>query len=179
MKITITGNIGAGKSTVAKLLAKRLGYRYIYTGKYMRELAEKRGVSLKEWMSIAEKDPEVDKKVDEWQIKMGKDNDNIVVDGRMAWYFIPDSKKVFLECSEEVAAKRILEDKSKTRNVEGKAKGIKEVMEKNRQRKKSEEERYMKYYGRSHLERDNYDIVIDTSDKNAEQVVKEIIENLD
>ena len=39
LKIGLTGGIGSGKSTVAKLLAARLGYRYLDTGALYRAVA--------------------------------------------------------------------------------------------------------------------------------------------
>ena len=41
MHITITGRLGSGKSTVAKLLVEKHGYTYYSTGNIMRELAQK------------------------------------------------------------------------------------------------------------------------------------------
>jgi cytidylate kinase len=39
--ITIDGPSGAGKSTVSRILAKRLGYRYLDTGALYRAVAWK------------------------------------------------------------------------------------------------------------------------------------------
>ena len=39
--ITITGDLGSGKSTVSNVLIDRLNYDYIYTGKIQREIAER------------------------------------------------------------------------------------------------------------------------------------------
>ena len=39
MHITITGRLGSGKSTVAKLIVENHGYTYYSTGNIMRELA--------------------------------------------------------------------------------------------------------------------------------------------
>ena len=39
--ITISGLPGTGKTTVAKLLEKRLGVRYVYSGEIFRETCEK------------------------------------------------------------------------------------------------------------------------------------------
>ena len=46
MHITITGRLGSGKSTVAKLIAQQHGYTYYSTGTIMRELAAEAGLSI-------------------------------------------------------------------------------------------------------------------------------------
>jgi cytidylate kinase len=40
MHITLTGNLGSGKSTIAKIMAEKYGYEIYSTGKIQRELAE-------------------------------------------------------------------------------------------------------------------------------------------
>ena len=54
--IAIDGPVGAGKSTVAKHLAQRLGYRYVDTGAMYRAvawLAQQRGADLKDQHAVA------------------------------------------------------------------------------------------------------------------------------
>ena len=48
MNISITGNLGSGKSSVAKILQKK-GYEIFSTGKVFRELAMEKGVSVEEF----------------------------------------------------------------------------------------------------------------------------------
>ncbi|PIN81309.1 cytidylate kinase, partial [Candidatus Woesearchaeota archaeon CG10_big_fil_rev_8_21_14_0_10_32_9] len=66
MKITISGNLGSGKSTVAKMLAKDLGYSHYSTGDFMRKMAEERGITLLELGKIAENDSSIDYELDDY-----------------------------------------------------------------------------------------------------------------
>ena len=57
MIIAIDGPAGSGKSTVAKLVAKRLNYRYIDTGAMYRAvawIAQKKGMGLANETAMAE-----------------------------------------------------------------------------------------------------------------------------
>jgi cytidylate kinase len=42
MIITIAGTVGSGKSTVGRIIAKRLGLKHYSIGDLMREMAEQR-----------------------------------------------------------------------------------------------------------------------------------------
>ena len=56
MIIAIDGPAGSGKSTIAKLVAKRLNYRYIDTGAMYRAVAwtaQKKGISLADELAVA------------------------------------------------------------------------------------------------------------------------------
>jgi len=81
----------------------------------MRKLAQERNMSLIELSRIAEKDSEIDKEIDKRQAQLGQNLDNFVIDGRLAWYFIPKSIKIYLDVSEKEAARRIHKDKKETR----------------------------------------------------------------
>lgn len=48
MIITISGDIGSGKSTTGKLLAKKLDYKYLSTGAIQRQIAEEMGMTTLE-----------------------------------------------------------------------------------------------------------------------------------
>ena len=52
--ITISGMLGSGKSTVAKILAQKLDYGYYSTGNAQREIAQKRGLTTLELNQLAD-----------------------------------------------------------------------------------------------------------------------------
>lgn len=173
MKITLSGALGSGKSTVAKLVAQRLNLKHYSTGDFMREIAIKRKVTLLELGKLAETDLSVDKELDQRQIRLGKEEDNFIIDARLGWHFIPDSIKVFLNVTDQEAAHRIFAEKRKDEKynitLEATLKNIK-------QRKESETKRYQQYYGVNYFNLKNYDLVIDTTKLTAEKVAENIVE---
>ena len=114
MIITLGGHHGAGKSTLGKKLAEHFGFKRYSTGDFMRELAMERGISLIDLGREAERDGGViDKILDDRQIALGKSEDNFIIDGRLAFHFIPQAKKIFLTVDPREAAKRIFTDESR------------------------------------------------------------------
>jgi len=175
MIITIGGKPGSGKSTVAKILAKKLNLKHYSTGDFMRKLASERGMSLIELSKIAEKDFSIDDEIDSWLRNLAEKEDDFVIDSRLAFYFIPKAVKVYLDVDLDVAAKRILSGPE--RKTE-KAKSVEELKEELKERMKSERKRYEKYYNVDIDDKSKYDIVIDTSNISAEEVAERIVEFL-
>lgn len=174
MIVTISGKAGSGKSTVAKLLAKRLGYRHYSMGDLRRKMAREKGLSIGELNRLGEKEPFTDREVDEYQERLGRREDNFVVDGRTSFHFIPQSKKIFLDARLEVRARRVFRDERSTE----KFKNLEETKKALVERERSDSKRYKKYYGLDCSDLKNYDIIIDTSDIPAEKVVEKILEFL-
>ena len=175
MIITISGKAGSWKSTVAKELAKQLKLKHYSIGDLMRQMAKERNISLLELGKAAEKDKSIDKELDERQIKLGKGENNFVIDGRLTAHFIPNADiKVFLECEDRVRAERILEDERK----DEKSKDIPGVISKIRERESSERKRYKQYYGIDYYDEEMYNLVIDTTNLSVKEVVGRIMGNM-
>jgi len=178
--ITIAGKLGSGKSSTAKKVSDLLDYTHYSTGDFMRSIASDRGVPLSDLSKMAETDPSIDKKLDDRNIEIGE-MENIVLDSRLGFYFIPESFKVFLELDPETAAGRILEDKKINPNRNKETTGdfdTKEiVVEKIKNRLLSERKRYKELYGiEDHTDYKNFDLVINTEKIPLEEVSKRVIE---
>jgi len=176
MIITISGLPGSGKSTVAKMLAKKLGYKHHSTGDFMGELALKRGMSVLELGKLAEKDKSIDKALDDWQAKLGKEEKDCIVDSRLGFHFIPDAVKVFLDVDQDVGAKRVFADLRPDEKENTSLAATKANIQK---RIESERKRYRKYYGVDCYDKKYYDIIIDTTKRTPEQVIRKIEEELE
>jgi len=172
MIIAISGKAGSGKSTVAKLLASKLRLRHYSIGDLMREMAKEKGLSLVELNKKAETDRSIDDELDS-KLKKLASHDNFVIDGRLTAFFIPNANaKIFLDAEDEVRARRILQD----RRLVERGEDLKETLVNIELRETSEKKRYKQYYGADYHDNKLYDKVIDTTNKIAEEVVKEIIE---
>lgn len=169
---------GSGKTTVAKLLAKKLGMKYYYIGGILRKKAREKGLTLDEFYKLGEKDPSIDKEVDNYQKELGKKEDNFVIQGRTSFHFIPHSIKVFLVVDLKEGARRVFKDIQENPELRNETpyKSIEETLEGIKKRIESERKRYKKYYDLDHYDESLYDFVIDTTNIPAEQVADKIIE---
>ena len=143
MKITISGAVGSGKSTISRLLAKKLGYKHYSMGEFMREIAKKRGLSIMKLSDLAETDSTIDEELDKRQKEIGPKEQNFIMDSRLGFHFIQDSFKIFFTVNIHEAAKRIYNDK----RAEETYKNINEAMRFLKKRMRSENIRYKEYYG--------------------------------
>src|SRR3989339_534013 len=105
--ITINGFPGSGKSSTADLVAKELNFKRFSSGDFMRQIALDRGISLNELSIKAETDKEVDVSIDK-AVKEAGEMKKIVIDSRLAFHWIPESFKVYLDLPPAIAKERIL-----------------------------------------------------------------------
>lgn len=173
MIITITGPPGSGKSTIARLLCEKLNLKHYSVGDFRRKIAEKRGITLEELNKEDEKTGETDRLADEWQKKLGKTENNFVIDGRLPAYFIPNSVKIFLKVDPKVGAERVI--KYRNGSAVEKYKNIEDAVVKMHQREESDKKRYRNLYGVEYDKLD-FDLIIDTTNDNPESIVKKILE---
>ena len=175
--ITITGTLGSGKSSTSDLVAKKLDFKRFSSGDLMRKTALESGISLNELSAKAERNIEIDKKIDDEVKKVGA-LDKIVLDSRLAFHWIPNSFKVYLDLPPEIAQERILNNPKENilRRESENSLTIEEIYKKIISRRESEIKRYKELYGiDNYTDKKHYDLVIDTNKNNLEQVVDIIV----
>ena len=174
MRITISGPIGSGKTTVCNLLAKRISYRCVVSGNIFREMAREHKMSLAEFGALCEKDMRYDRLLDERMVEIAQDNPDIILEGRLVAYMLKKNSipalKFFLTADLETRAKRVVEREGKDLEI-----ALLEMEE----REESEAVRYRSYYGINIRSDDVYDVVIDTADKTPEQIVDIMVEKVE
>lgn len=165
---------GSGKGTVSKLLADKLWYEIVSIGDMKRKLAAEMWINIIEFNKMWD-DPknakEFDLKYEEYQ-KSLKLTDNIILDSRLGFYAQPKAFKILLDVDEEVAWERIFKAKRETDKNTTKKHAIDEVKERN----SGDEARYQKLYNVDLWNPNNYNLVIDTSERTPEEVLEIILD---
>lgn len=172
VKIAISGFHGTGKSSVGKALADKLNLKHYSTGDAFRSLAEQKEMSLKEFSSYVENNPEIDEMLDKKIIEKTSNNQNIVVDSLLSGYLLKNIAdfKVLLTAPLETRINRM-----KERDDTDYQKKLEETIF----REKSEIERFKDLYDidleDEELKEELFDLIINTALYSVEEIAEEII----
>ncbi|MCI0479169.1 cytidylate kinase family protein [Candidatus Uhrbacteria bacterium] len=177
MIITLSGAPGSGKTSVAKLLAQRLGVPFHSVGGLRGEMALERGVTVDELNRIGEDDRSTDELVDELQRRLGETEDDFVIEGRLSWHFIPRSFKVYLDCDPKEAARRVFASRrlEEGRDDEPPYATVEDAERAIAARVASDVLRYRRHYGIDYRDTSHYDLVVDTTESPGPEAVADRI----
>jgi len=162
MHISLTGRLGSGKSTIARVLRDTRGFQVYSTGAIQREIALEHKVSTLEMNQLMADDLSFDHAIDDavTKISLDRKNDTIIFDSRMAWKFAVNSFKVFITVDPLVAATRVMND---SRGEEESYSNLEDAKSKLIERSKLENERFKTIYNADYFDYFNYNLVIDST----------------
>ena len=174
MIITIGGNVGAGKTTLANNLANALHYEQLYVGDILRKMAAEKNLSIEQFYAQLKNDPAIEQAVDKRQATMMREHDDLIVQGRVAWYFTQQSAfpifNILLTVDPATGAARA---GAKKENV---GKTTDEMVIATADREKMERERYAMLYGiKDHLDPAHYDFILDTTSLTEQEVFEKAL----
>lgn len=174
--ITIAGRPGSGKSTASKAVANELGFEHFSSGDLFRAIGKEKGLDILNANLHAEEQSEIDHMVDQRLRDIGANQDQVVIDSRMAWHWMPRSFKVYLDLDLEIAAHRIISSMDAKRlEHEHIPEDPKIYALTLKRRLESEGRRYKKLYEVNPNVLSHYDLVIDTGKCSAEEVKATIL----
>ncbi len=174
--ITIAGKPGSGKSTASKNIARELGFEHFSSGDLFRSIGKSRGVDVHDTNLLAETEKDIDELVDQRLRDIGSSQDMVVIDSRMAWHWMPDSFKVFLELDLAIAADRILGNIDQNRlEHEHIPDDADKYTDRLASRLNIETRRYKKLYNVDPYDYKNFDLIINTASKSPNAVLEEIL----
>ncbi len=175
MILSISGLHGTGKSTIAKLIAIKLGIRYYSTGQAFRDLAQEMNMTLEEFSKFVEENPEIDKDLDNKIIGIAQKG-NIIIDSQLSGYILNSIAdfKISLICPLEIRVKRMTERDNTSYD---------EKLKETKVREKSELERFKHLYNIDLSDQQEiqklYDLIIETENLTVEEIVEKILLTLE
>ena len=170
--ITLSGKPGAGKSSTADRVAELLGYTRHSSGDMVRKVLAEKRMTLEEYNKKASSDHDLDDKVDE-KLRALRDKNDIVVDSRLGFYWLPESFKVYLDLDLEIATARIFKDtvdNASRKSVGTSSTSLADVSRQVEKRMLAEQSRFRSLYGVDPYDTSHFDFVIDTSRQNPQSV---------
>lgn len=176
IKITLSGSVGSGKSTIGKLLSENLGVEFISVGNLSRNKAELMGMDIDQFQIYLKKHPEMDKEMDDYIAEEMSRKDNFILDYRLGFHFIKDSFNVLLKVSPELALKRISSRLSTNEFYDGLT--FEEKIVKLTGRNINMQTRFLELYGVDFLNEKNYNLVLETDEYEPPEIISKIINEL-
>jgi cytidylate kinase len=172
--ISMAGDLGSGKSTVANMICEKLSYPIHKNGDYFRKLGMEMGMSVTEFNEYVKSHPEIDNQIENSARKAADENENLVIDARLGWYAVPESFKVYLTVDIDESARRAFNDPD--RKLSENFSTLEEQKADIQKRFALENNRYFELYGVHKEDLNNYDFVLDTTNLMPEEVNAKIIE---
>jgi cytidylate kinase len=165
MIVTVSGEIGAGKSTVARHLAQALGLRYLSGGEIFREEARRRGLTLAALGSLAEQDQSIDRDLDRRQVEAARGG-GMLIDSRLSGWLIDGDLRLWFRAPLHVRAARVA-----ARDGGSPEEALRELQA----REESERRRYREIYQVDLADLSRYHVVMDTGTWSAPEIVDALL----
>lgn len=169
-KITISGKICTGKSTLLRSLKKELNWPVFMTGQLFRDYVKTNKLNLDQ---VEEQNDELTKKIDFKVQDMLKLPGNLIVDGWMSGIManhFPNILKVLLICDDNIRYQRFA-DREKISLNEAKVRVD--------ERQNNWLSKLKKIYKRGDfMDPKNYDLIIDTSNISFQDVLKKVLQKI-
>jgi cytidylate kinase len=166
IKIAVSGMSGCGNTTVCKIVADRLGLKFInFT---FRSLAQEKGIEFKKVLELAAKDDSWDKEVDSRQVQLARESGGCVIGSRLAIWMLEEAElKVYLRAKPETRAARI---------VKREGGDLKEIAAFTDERDRRDNQRYIRIYNIDNFKYEFANLVIDADNITPDEIADRIIE---
>jgi cytidylate kinase len=162
--VTIGGPPGSGKSTAGRRLASSLGLEFVSAGELFRAEAKRRGLSLAELGTLAEREPSIDRALDDEMVRRAAPSR--LLDGRLTGPLLRRrgvaNRYIVVTADAPVRWERLAHRDGGT---------VEDVRQRTEAREASERARYLRYYDID-LDREQPDLRLDSTHATPEEVVQ-------
>lgn len=176
IKITLSGSVGSGKSTIGNLLSIELNTDFVSVGNLSRKKALLMGMDIDQFQSYLKKHPQLDKEMDQYLVEEIMKMESFILDYRLGFHFIKNSFNVLLKVSSELALKRISSRLGTNEFYDGLT--FEEKIVKMTGRNINMQTRFLELYGVDFLNEKNYNLVLETDVFEPKEIVSKIINEL-
>lgn len=163
-KITLSGEVASGKTTVGKLISEKTGIPFTSIGEQTRLKADSLGLSISQFQEKCLDNPELDRELDGEFSAFCNAEEKLIIDYRLGFHFVRDSFHVFLDISEDTAIERI--KNANRRN---------ETHYTVRKRNQSFRNQFQSTYKVDYTKNDHYDLIVKVEDFESAEVIADFI----
>jgi len=170
--ITISGKPGSGKSTTADCTAEILGYTRHSSGDLVRKYITENKMTLREYNKKAVEDHSLDQRIDQ-KLRDLREHNDIVIDSRLGFYWIPESFKVYLDLDLRIASERIFTDAEHNINRRSTGEQVDDLADAEilvKERMEQEQSRFQALYHVDPYKLEHFDLIIDTMGQSPKSV---------
>ena len=165
--ITLSGPVASGSTTTARLLSEKLKIPYKSAGDFFRKYMPEHNIPLPEKGKVPD---DIERKIDEELTSLAASDKPIIIDSLYIGYFtrnMPHVLRVLFTCDESVRIQRALK----------RIHTHKETEEDVKRRDSAHDLKFRKLYANENfLDPKFFDLVIDTTRTNKEEVVEQILD---
>lgn len=168
--IAVSGDVSTGKSTLAKNLAKALGWRYLSAGEYVRRLYKEHEFPLEDVYKIPKA---LDRELDMGYQQMMRDESGVVFESHLAGWLAKDIPKTFkILCIANFGVR--MQRAAKREGV-----SVAQATEDALKRSADLAKKFKKLYGvKNGFDKKYFDLVVDTTVKSKEEVLQDVLQKL-
>jgi len=164
--ITISGLPGSGKTSVGKIIAKRLKIKFFSIGNMVREYAKDNKIPLDEMEKLISEDYSVNVAIDDKQKKLLKYK-SFIIDSRIGAFIFKNANfRIYIHASFKKRIERIARREKKS---------IAKAGYETRIRERNELKQYKRHYNIDYRNKKYYNLIINTENLDENQTADRII----